>query len=234
MEERRGQGVVVSFDGFPKEGLKFLAQLEKNNNREWFAANRAGYDDGLLEPGMEFVMAIGPKLRKIAPDIHAEAKVNGSIFRIHRDTRFSKDKTPYKTHFDMWFWQGASKNNPGLWMRLAPKEMVVGAGAHYFDKPVLARYREAVDDDARGKAVQKAIARVRAAGPYEIWGSHYKRVPSPYPQDHPRAELLKHAGLYAGITLNLPPEVHTSKLPDLVAGHFKALKPLQDWVVGLF
>lgn len=221
----------MAFEGFPKEGLRFLAQLDKNNDRAWFHAHRVGYDEGLLEPGVEFIQAIGPRLRAISPDFHAEPKINGSIFRIHRDTRFSKDKSPYKTHFDMWFWQGPSKDNPGLWMRLTPKELTLGAGAHVFDKPALARYRAAVDDGTRGKALERALAKVRAAGPYEIWGSSYKRVPPPYRQDHPRAALLKHSGLFGGITLKLPPEVHTAKLPDLVIAHFKALRPLQDWVM---
>ena len=86
--------MATAFDGFPKTATTFLKGLAKNNSKAWFDANRADYESGLLEPCKDFVVAIGPKLAKIAPDIHAEPKVSGSIMRINRDTRFSKDKTP--------------------------------------------------------------------------------------------------------------------------------------------
>jgi uncharacterized protein (TIGR02453 family) len=83
--------MAATFDGFPKAATKFLKELEKNNNKAWFDDNRADYEQGLLEPCNSFVAAMGPKLAKISPDIHAELKINSSLMRINRDTRLSKD-----------------------------------------------------------------------------------------------------------------------------------------------
>src|SRR5690242_13666408 len=99
-----GAGV---FQGFSPELPQFLGALRDNNTREWFQAHRAEYEQLLLEPAREFVIALGELLKaQLGQDIHAEPKVHGSILAINRDVRFSPDKTPYKTHLDLWFWQG--------------------------------------------------------------------------------------------------------------------------------
>jgi uncharacterized protein (TIGR02453 family) len=106
----------MPFEGFPPEGLAFLAGLAEHNEKAWFDAHRAEYERGLLEPARDFVDAIGPELEAVHPGIHADPRVNGSIMRINRDTRFSKDKRPYKTHLDLWFWEGEgpSRMRPGF------------------------------------------------------------------------------------------------------------------------
>src|SRR5689334_19383589 len=110
----------MAFAGFAPEALRFLADLRAHNEREWFHAHRAQYDSLLLEPSRDFVEAMGEELAPFAPDVNADPRVGGSIFRIARDTRFSKDKRPYKDHLDLWFWQGAGKSRerPGFWFRL--------------------------------------------------------------------------------------------------------------------
>ena len=88
----------------------------------------------------------------MSPGIHADPRVNGSIFRINRDTRFSKDKTPYKTHLDLFFWEGEgrSRDCPGFFFRMTPRSVVLGAGFHHFDPERLARFRAAVADEQSG------------------------------------------------------------------------------------
>ncbi|MEM6991152.1 MAG: DUF2461 family protein, partial [Myxococcota bacterium] len=93
---------MAKFDGFPKQTLTFLKGLGANNDKAWFTAHRADYDNYFMEPAKHFVVALGERLAKSSPGIHAEPKVNGSIFRINRDVRFSKDKRPYKDHLDLW------------------------------------------------------------------------------------------------------------------------------------
>ncbi len=221
------------FAGFPATGMAFLADLAEHNDRDWFKANRAGYDDGLLAPGKAFVVAIGERLEAIAPGVHAEPRVNGSIFRINRDTRFSKDKTPYKTYFDMMFWQGQGRGreNAAYFFRLTATGVHLGCGIHGFDKTLLAAWREAMDDDARGVAAAAAIAAVRDAGPYEVGGAHYKRVPRGYAPDHPRAELLKNNALWVGHELPMGEFVHSAELLDVCMTHYAAMEPVQRWVV---
>src|SRR5947208_986392 len=98
---------TASFAGFPPAGLQFLAGLQANNNKTWFDANRADYDTGLIAPARQFVVDLGAKLREqVSPRIHAEPRTGGSLMRINRDTRFSKDKSPYKDYLGLWFWEG--------------------------------------------------------------------------------------------------------------------------------
>jgi len=94
---------------FPKDTVAFLKKLSKNNNRDWFSANRNIYDKDFLEPAIHFVVEMGEKLQKISLHIQAIPKIDKSIFRIHRDVRFSKDKEPYKTNMGLYFWEGPGK-----------------------------------------------------------------------------------------------------------------------------
>ena len=120
---------------FPAETVAFLTDLRAHNDKAWFDSNRVRYESGYLEPAKEFVELIGPALAKLVPGIRAEPSVRGSIFRINRDVRFSSDKRPYKDHLDFWFWEGDRKAAvSGLFLRVWPDGVVVGAGAHGFDR----------------------------------------------------------------------------------------------------
>ena len=224
-----------AFAGFPPVGFDFLRDLAASNSKPWFEANRRGYDQGLLEPARLFVSAMGMALSEFAPGIHAEPRVSGSIFRIHRDIRFSRDKRPYKTHFDLWFWQGDrhSRDCPGYFLRLTPDTVVVGAGRHAFDKETLEAFRQAVADERRGAALERALATVRAEGA-EVGGAHYKRVPRGFDRDHPRADLLRYNALHAWIEEPLPPEVHTPDFVEYCAERCRELSPVQRWILDLY
>ena len=122
------------FEGLTRELAKFLGELEQNNNKAWFDQNRKRYERVMLEPAKSFVAAMQPALAAITPGLHSEPKVGGSIMRVARDTRFSKDKTPYKPHLDMMFWEGAGRNKeaPCFFMRIAARTLSIGAGLHGF------------------------------------------------------------------------------------------------------
>ena len=222
----------MSFDGFPTGTAKFLRALKKNNDREWLKANRAAYDDDLIAPAREFVEAMGPKLRKLSKGIQYDAKIGKSVMRMNRDTRFSKDKTPYKTHLDLWFWEGAQKGwaHSGFYFRFEPPKLMLGTGIHSFDKPMLAAYRDAVANAKRGKALERALAKVREAGA-NLQAPHYKKVPRGYDPEHPRAELLKHNGLTAGLESKAPPEMKSAAFVDWCLGRWKLLLPVHRWLL---
>jgi uncharacterized protein (TIGR02453 family) len=220
----------MPFTGFGDETFRFLKGLGRNNNKAWFEAHRDAYEDDLLEPSMAFVEAIGPLLARFSPGIHAEPRIGGSMMRINRDIRFSKDKRPYKDHLDMVFRTGdGTKGAPTYWFRLTAKELTLGAGMHMLDKAGLDRYRDAVDADGSGKELAAVVRKVERQG-YDLGGEHYKRVPAGFPADHPRATLLRHHGVYAGTHMPLPPEIHTAKFPGFCAGHYKRLVPLMNWL----
>jgi uncharacterized protein (TIGR02453 family) len=225
---------AVGFDGFPKEAQRFLGSLAKNNRKVWFDAHRDEYERYVLEPAIAFVTEVGPRLRKIDPGIRAEPRINGSIGRINRDIRFSKDKSPYKDHLNLWFWQGPGKRGDavGYYWALHPTTLVLGAGFHMFEPKLLARYRDAVADPKRGGALVKAIAEARKSG-YDIGGAAYKRVPAGYDVDAAREPLLLHNGLWVGTELRSPREVQSSRLVDLTYEHFRRMEPVRRWLLAL-
>jgi len=219
----------MAFTGFDDATFRFLRDLGRHNDKEWFQAHRSAYEADLLEPSMAFIEAIGPLLAKFSPGVRAEPKIGGSMMRINRDIRFSKDKRPYKDHLDMTFKVGAGKTSPGYWFRLTPSELILGAGMHMLDKPELERYRKAVDADGSGAELAKIVAKEERAG-YDLGGEHYKRVPAGFEAGHPREALLRHAGIYVGTDMKVPAEVKTPRFPAFCAGHYKKMAPLMEWL----
>ena len=222
----------MSFEGFSPKAIKFLRDLDKNNNRDWFEKHRADWEEHVMGPAREFVLAMADRLDKFDPAIEATPKVNGSIRRINRDIRFSKDKRPYKNHLDFYFPLGGFKGRPGYWLRITPKQVGIGAGLHGFDDKVLTKWRKAVAADATGQPLATSLAKLEKSE-YDIYGEHYKRVPKGFETDHPRADLLKYAGIHVGLDVAHPKELNSKAFPTFVMGHFKKLRPVTDWLVAL-
>lgn len=221
----------TAFPGFPAETFAFLEGIAAHNEKAWFDANRPLYEAGYVEPAKAFVAALGPRLREISPQVQFEPRVNGSIARINRDIRFSKDKRPYKDHLDLWFWHGDKRgwDNPGFWFRLTPAKVHLGSGMHGFDKELLEAFRNAVMDPRSGKALLAAVGQVEAKG-YEVGGKSRKQPPRGYETDADRAGYLLFEGLHAGI--EMPAE--TARRPDFgekVLEHFSATWPIGRWLV---
>ncbi len=226
--------VTSTFAGLPPQTLHFLDELKHHNSREWFTAHRALYDDYYLTPARDLVRALGKRLPEaLGPGLHAEPKVHGSILTINRDVRFSADKTPYKTHLDLWFWHGdgPSRERPGYFLRLTSEQLMLGAGIHAFSEAALRSYRAAVLDDSMGERLWKALT--MAIPRDELGGQTYKRVPAGLPADHPRADWLRYSGLFASTQQPLPRELFSPALVDLCLDTFKRYRPLQQWLVDL-
>src|ERR687898_2540430 len=146
---------------FSPELFSFLSDLRANNDREWFAANKHRYEDHLLEPALDFIAAFAPRLEKISPHFRADPRPSGgSLFRIYRDTRFSKDKTPYKTNVGIHFRHELAKDAraPGFYLHLSPGEVFAGGGIWHPDGPTLTAIRQAiVDDPDRWRAATEGL-----------------------------------------------------------------------------
>jgi uncharacterized protein (TIGR02453 family) len=226
--------IVAPFTGFPPEGIQFLNDLAANNDKPWFEANKAIYLKCLQEPAVALVAALGRRLHERFPEVRYDTRTNGSgtLMRIYRDTRFSADKSPYKTNVAMMFNAGGDgkMSSPGFGLQLTPEHVELIAGVFAFTPEDLAAYRDAVLDEALGAELERAAAAVRAAGAYPIAGVGYKRVPKGLPADHPRAPWL----LYKGLHVFAPPISHevaqTAALVDLAFEAFMAMAPIEQWL----
>ncbi len=182
----------ADFDHFSADAFRFLAELEGNNERTWFKANQARYESALREPARAFVRAVGARLGAVTDHLRADdRKVGGSLMRIHRDVRFSKDKSPYKNNVGVHFRHAAGKDvhAPGLYVHLANDECFVGVGIWGPPTPALNAIRAKIDaEQARWREIVEAPEFVAA---FRREGETLKRPPRGYAKDHPCVEDLK-------------------------------------------
>src|SRR5271154_706606 len=137
----------MTFNGFPKDFFVFFRELKENNERAWFEANKQRFRDSVQAPMSAFIAAMAPRLRKISKHFTADPRPNGgSMFRIYRDVRFSKDKRPYKEHAACHFRHALGKDAhaPGFYMHFGPDEVFFGGGLWVPPPEALAKIREAI------------------------------------------------------------------------------------------
>jgi uncharacterized protein (TIGR02453 family) len=223
------------FPGFPKRTIAFLHDLAAHNDRAWFAAHKAEYEAAVMEPARAFVLAMGERLRRLTPGIKAEPRTDGSLFRIFRDTRFSPDKSPFKTNLGILFWEGGGSRmeNPGYYFHLEPPTLMLGGGLYIIPRTLLERYRRTVADPEYGPELAAIVKKLKARPGFTIGGEHYKRVPAGYDADPVAAGLLRHSGLYAGCEVPVPAELHSPALVDYCLKRFKPMEPLHRWMVDM-
>ena len=201
------------FRGIPADAFDFFEELAADNTKSWWTANKARYDDSVRGP-------VEALLAEVA-DEFGPAK----IFRPYRDTRFSKDKTPYKTSI------GATTQAPDgsiFYLALQPDGMYIGGGYYRMAKDQIARYRAAADDDTRGDALESLVTAARKAG-FEIGGEQLKRVPPGFDKEHPRRDLLRHKGLYLGVQHAPAAWMGTKKAVDRVTKTWRQIQPVTAW-----
>jgi uncharacterized protein (TIGR02453 family) len=172
--------------------FRFLSDLQKNNRREWFQENKARYEELIRGPAQRFIVDFGHHLRKISPHFVADPRpVGGSLFRIYRDTRFSKDKSPYKTHTGIHFSHEDCKgaHAPSYYLHLEPRSIFVGVGVWHPDSSTLKRIRDAIVADPKRWKRARDDKRFRAL--FQISGDSLRRPPRGYDAEHPFVEDLK-------------------------------------------
>jgi uncharacterized protein (TIGR02453 family) len=183
----------MATDRLPPAALAFLRDLAAHNDRKWFERNRARCDEELVEPCRALVRDLVARLAKPFPRIAgSDAKAGGSLTRLHRDTRFGKDKRPFHSHVGMHFWheKGRKMTVPGFFLRVDPDEVLVATGMHGPEQPDLVRIRRAIDaDPQRWEGASKDRAFLKAWGGLE--GESLRRVPAPWGADHRHADDLR-------------------------------------------
>ena len=218
--------MTEAFRGFPKGGAAFFAQLAKKQDRDWFKANKERYETLWQQPMEALLATVAPKLARTFPDV-ADAKPK--VMRIYRDTRFSKDKSPFKTNIGATLPFSSAPAAPALYVHGSAEKQFAGFGVWHMEPDVLARFREAVAD-AGGAALAKELAKLHAKGFELLEHEPLKRVPAPYPADHPRGALLKLRGFglsYPKVPAGL---TATPKYADWIVAQSKAASKVIDWL----
>ena len=224
-----------TFEGFSKKTVEFYQDLKNNNNKKWFAKYKNDYEQHVKDISKAFVVSMGIRLKELSAGIVAVPQINRSLFKISRDTRFSSDKTPYKTNLGIFFWEGEGPRFecPGFYFHLEPPEFMLGGGFYMFPRPLLERYRNAVIHPEKGSELSSIVEKITKIQGFELGGKHYKRIPAGYDPDHANAELLLHNGLYIGQTTGIPEEFYSNQLVDYCFNKFKLMLPLHFWLVSL-
>jgi uncharacterized protein (TIGR02453 family) len=217
---------------FPKKTISFLKKLSRNNTREWFEANRDKYNSDFLEPCFQFVVDMGDKLQDLDPDIVAIPKIDKSIFRLHRDVRFSKDKTPYKTNAGLYFWNGKVKKMEasGFYFHLEPKYFGVGLGMYMFPPHLLKKYRDVVSNTASSKELHQIVRSLEKKG-YSIGGQKFKKTPKGYDPNIKYPGYLLFEGIYAWFESDDFKKLADGKTVNFIFKIFKDMLPLHRWLV---
>ena len=192
---------------FTADTLRFLRALKRNNRREWFNAHRDDYEAHVRQPMTVVVERLAHDFRAFAPELVASPKV--SMYRIYRDTRFSENKTPYKTHIAAVFPpRGLPKHEgAGVYFHVSPDEVWIGGGMYAPQTPQLQAVREHIAANVKQlRSIVESPGFRRRVGALE--GERLQRVPRGFPRDHPAAEYLKYRQFLAGADLR--PEIATS------------------------
>lgn len=199
------------FRGIPVATLDFYEDLEADNTKSFWTAHKHVYDESVRAPIEALVAALAPAFGP------------GKLFRPYRDVRFAKDKTPYKTHQGVWFGETAR------YLHVSAAGLFVAGGYWETSSAQVDRLRRAVADDVAGLALGRAIAAVAKAR-LTLGGEQLTRVPTGYPKEHPRAELLRYKSLTASREFGCPAWLSTRRAQAEVVKTWRAMDPLVDWL----
>lgn len=213
-----------TFPGFPPEALRFLRTLKRNNDRDWFQRHKHIYDEKIKQPMVELVLALGREMQRFAPEMPCDPA--RSIYRIYRDTRFSPNKTPYKTHIAAIFHpRGMQKHNcAGLYFHVAPEGVEIAGGVYMIEPEALLAIRRRISErHEQFRSIIAARAFRRLFG--RMWGEQLTRVPKGFAADHPAADLLRYKQFLADVSKPAKLAESAELLPTLVE-LFRGMMPL--------
>jgi len=221
---------MSAFTGFPDDLFQFLEDISKNNNREWFNANKDRYRESVVAPVTDFIIAMGERLYRISENFLADPRTNGgSMFRIYRDIRFSKDKRPYKENVGCQFRHvaGKSAHAPGFYVHIEPGNIFIGGGIWMPPTPVLNKIRTSIEDHS--DEWTKIVTSKKVTRRFSMEGDRLKRPPRGFDPDHPHIEDMKRKSFFLMQKVDSPLILEPEFLEE--AEHaFKDAAPLMEFI----
>ena len=228
---------------FTPATFKFLRALGRHNERDWFQAHKGQYEEFVKEPSLRLIRDMQAPLHRLSPQLTADPRpIGGSLFRIYRDTRFSANKTPYKTHIGISFFHAATKatarglagnaamgrlDAPVLYLHVEPSGCFTGGGIWHPQAPTLKRLRDFMIDNPR--SWQKITGSKSFTRFFELSGETLSRPPRGYATDHALLEDLKRKDIVASSKLSQA-DLTGAALPATLIKRFRAMRPLLEWL----
>ena len=213
---------------FTPKTISFLRAIKRNNNKVWFEKHREEYVEHLKDPCQVLIAALDEPLRKGFPGIEVTKR---SVTRIHRDTRFSSDKSPYKDWVGFNFRDRTvpNKMGPHLYFGFDKTGFGVGAGIYGFEGLQRAHFRDCVVSEKQGREFQKIAASMRRVG-FEVGGKSLKKIPVGYDPKHANAEFLLHNGCYLWRETDLLKIFYSPKFPEWIVKAMLPTRPFYEWM----
>lgn len=223
-----GGEIFVASKYFTAKTFKFLRDLDANNNRDWFHEHKQDYENLVRTPALDLIEDFGVDLAKFAPQFNAiPNKMGGSLMRVYRDLRFSKDKTPYKINIGIQFrhQMGKDVHTPGYYLHISDQECFIGAGIWRPDGPSLLKIRALIDE----KPEQWKRARQFRRSTFELSGSSLVRPPRGFDKEHALLEDLKRKD-FIGIQPLGKREIQSTDLPKMLTTEYRKAAPLMKFL----
>jgi uncharacterized protein (TIGR02453 family) len=224
------EDIYPPFSGFPAEGITFLRQLKRNNNREWFKRNKERYEEFVKFPMQSLIASMRAPMSVIAPEIDINPGKN--MFRIYRDTRFSKNKAPYKTHVAAVFHpKGHWESSAGFYLHIEPEGVYAGGGIYMPNGQQLKKIRRAIagqPEDFLSIVENKRFRKIFGS----LEGEKLRRAPLGFSVDHPMIEWLKYKQFYTGVEWNVATS-HSAKFVTNLVTLYKNLLPFVRFFNGV-
>jgi uncharacterized protein (TIGR02453 family) len=221
----------MAFAGFPESGLAFLRDLSDHNDRDWFEAHRSVWDEQIVPAMLEWCATLAGRLKDVMPGLVFVPRVGGSLYRLNRDIRFSRDKRPYKTHVAALLWDGAEKHDaPGVYLHVSAAEVIFGGGIYSFEEARLDRWRKLLHVPASAARLESALDAAKKGGLKLEISDKLQRPARGFDPEGPCAELSRYKGL-AVVKRSKPASwLHRPEALDRAESAARAYAPLHVWM----
>lgn len=222
----------MGFHGFPEGGLAFFRELSAHNDRDWFEAHRRDWDEGIVPAMLCWCGELAARLADVMPRLQFVPRLGGSLLRLNRDVRFSREKHPYRTHVAALLWEGAAEKHdcPAFYLQISPSDVLFSGGLWTFEEARLDRYRKLLHSESAAARLEEALSAARKGGLKPEISEKLPKPPRGFDPEGPRAELSTYKGLTVSRHQKPSGWLHTAEALDRSEAAARAYAPLHAWM----